>query len=134
MLESLFNKGLQACNFLKDRLRHRYFPVNISKFLRTTFYRTPLVAAFGYLMMINASFYELLAEMVNETTIHIRNLKVLIEIYKFLNGLSPSIMNEVFQIEYLYNVRNPRILTSRHKYTKKCDIDTIALNFGKIFP
>ena len=78
--------------------------------------------------------YELLVEMVNETTIRIRNLKVLTEIYKFLNGLSPSAMKEVFQInEFLY-VRNPRILTSRHKYTMKYDFDTIALNFGNTFP
>ena len=37
MLESLFNKaaGLQASNFIKKRLQHRYFPVNIVKFLRT---------------------------------------------------------------------------------------------------
>ena len=72
--------------------------------------------------------------MVNETTTHNRNLNVLTESYKFLNGLSPSVMKEVFQInEFLY-VRNPRILLSRHKYTIKYDFDTIALNFGNIFP
>ena len=39
MLGSLFNKvtGLLACNFLKNRLQHRCFPVNIVKFLRTPF-------------------------------------------------------------------------------------------------
>ena len=37
VLESLFNKaaGLKACNFIKKRLQHRCFPVNIAKFLRT---------------------------------------------------------------------------------------------------
>ena len=61
----------------------------------------------------NSSFSELL-EMTNETTIHIRNLKFLVtEIYKFLNGLSPPIMSEVFQInEYPYNLRNPITLAS----------------------
>ena len=36
MLESYFNKvaGLQAYNFIKKRLQHRCFPVNITKFLR----------------------------------------------------------------------------------------------------
>ena len=36
MLESLFNKiaGLKACNFIKKKLQHRYFTVNIGKFLR----------------------------------------------------------------------------------------------------
>ena len=35
MLDSLFNKvaGLQACNFIKRTLQHRYFLVNIAKFL-----------------------------------------------------------------------------------------------------
>ena len=28
-------KGLQACNFIKKRLQHGYFLVNIVKFLRT---------------------------------------------------------------------------------------------------
>ena len=40
VLESLFNKsaGLQVCNFMKKRLQHRCFPVNIAKYLRTAFY------------------------------------------------------------------------------------------------
>ena len=45
--ESLFNEvvSLQTGNFIKKRLQHRRFPLNIAKFLRKTFYRTPLVAA-----------------------------------------------------------------------------------------
>ena len=37
MLESPFDKvvGLQACNFIKKRLEHRCFSVNIVKCLRT---------------------------------------------------------------------------------------------------
>ena len=34
---SLFLIKLQACNFIKKRLQHRDFPVNIAKFLRTPF-------------------------------------------------------------------------------------------------
>ena len=30
--------GLQACNFIKKRLQHRCFSVNIAKFLRTSFF------------------------------------------------------------------------------------------------
>ena len=39
-LESLLNKvaSLKPCNFIKKRLQHRCFPVNIAKFLRTTFF------------------------------------------------------------------------------------------------
>ena len=37
MLESLYNKVavLQPSNFLKERLQHKFFPVNIAKFLKT---------------------------------------------------------------------------------------------------
>ena len=37
VMESLFNKVaiLQACNFMKKRVQHRCFPVNITKFLWT---------------------------------------------------------------------------------------------------
>ena len=30
----LIKEGLKACNFIKKRLQHRYFPVDIAKFLR----------------------------------------------------------------------------------------------------
>ena len=35
-----FNKyaGLKACNFIKKRLQHRFFPVKFPKFLRTPFF------------------------------------------------------------------------------------------------
>ena len=55
LYESLsFNKvaGLRSATLLKKRLWHRCFLVNFVKFLRTLFYRTPIVAAFpnsGYL-------------------------------------------------------------------------------------
>ena len=73
--------------------------------------------------------------MTNETTIHIRNLKLLVtEIYKFLNGLSPPIMNEVFQInECPYNLRNPRTLASKPKSTVRYDLDTIAFKGPQIW-
>ena len=37
VLDSLFTKvaGLKVCSFIKKRLQHRCFPVNIAKFLRT---------------------------------------------------------------------------------------------------
>ena len=41
MLESLLIKvvGLKVCNFTKKRLQYRYFPVDITKFSRTSFFR-----------------------------------------------------------------------------------------------
>ena len=39
VLESVFNKvaDLNAYNFIKKKLQHRYFPVNLAKFFRTGF-------------------------------------------------------------------------------------------------
>ena len=39
MLEFLFNKvaAFQVCDFIKERLQHRYFPVNVQKILRTPY-------------------------------------------------------------------------------------------------
>ena len=45
-------ESLLACNFIKKRLQHRCFLVNIAKFLKTAFYRTPPVAASGFIIEI----------------------------------------------------------------------------------
>ena len=72
--------------------------------------------------------------MANESTIRIRIKFLLTEVYTFLNGLPPPIMNEVFQInDYPYDLRNSRILASKHKSTIKYGINTIALRVLKFF-
>ena len=56
MLESLFNKvaGPQACDFIKKRLQHRCFPVNIYYILKNTFFhRTPPAAASEIFKSVN---------------------------------------------------------------------------------
>ena len=76
-----------------------------------------------------------LLEMANESTIHIRNLNFLLtEVYKFFNGLSPTIINEVFQTNYCtYDLRNPRILASKHKSTIKYGINIIVFKSPQIW-
>ena len=55
VLESLFNEvaGLNACNFIKKRLQHKFFPVNIAKFFRTAI----LVEHLCWLLMYMSSVY-----------------------------------------------------------------------------
>ena len=48
---------LRLATLLKKRLWHRYFPVNFANFLRTIFYRTPLVAASAYSFHESWPFY-----------------------------------------------------------------------------
>ena len=45
VLKSLFNRvaGLQGCNFIKKGLQHRYFPMEITKFLTTEVYERLLL-------------------------------------------------------------------------------------------
>ena len=40
VLESLFNKaaGLKVCNFIKKKLQHMFFPVNMAKCLTIAFF------------------------------------------------------------------------------------------------
>ena len=42
-LKVWFQHRLKTCNFIKKRLQHRCFSVNIAKFLKAFFYGTPLV-------------------------------------------------------------------------------------------
>ena len=56
-------KHLKACNFIKKRLQHRYFPVNIAKFFRTVFLRT-LAAAVFFSVFYNKQLGEVLHSLV----------------------------------------------------------------------
>ena len=72
---SLFLIKLQACNFIKKRPQYRCFPVNIVKFLRTTFfYRTPPVATSKGRMFLKLSNT---FNLVTKNHITLRNLRTL---------------------------------------------------------
>ena len=73
--------------------------------------------------------------MSNESTIHIKNIKVLmIKIYKFLNDLSLPIMSDIIEKqENYYSLRNPRSLVSKRKFTTTYGIDTISFRGPQIW-
>ena len=51
----------------------------------------------------------------------------MIEVYKYLNGLSPDIMSDIFKLrENTYNMRNSQIFESQNTRTKKFGLDRIA--------
>ena len=51
----------------------------------------------------------------------------MIEIFKCLKGISPTIMNEIFRLRNIpYIIRNPRNLDSRLAKTVYCSLETIA--------
>ena len=74
----------------------------------------------------HVSSFQGILEMTKEKTIHQNNLESLAkEIYKFLNGLSPPIMNDAFMIRNnKYNLRNFQRPYSTNKRTTKYGTET----------
>ena len=72
----------------------------------------------------------------NSFSIHERNIQSLAtEIYKFLKGLSPSFLNNVFHenISNSYDLRNHKELYSRHPKTVKYGTETVSYMAPKIW-
>ena len=77
----------------------------------------------------DSSFNDLLARL-DEKTIHQRTINfLLIEVYKFLNGLSPELMNEVFHIRHTYDLQQTRLFQTDDSKSKSSQIRSI---FGHI--
>ena len=66
---------------------------------------------------------------------HTKCIKLLmIEVYKYLNGLSPDIMSGIFKLrENTYNLRNFHIFESQNLRTKKFDLDSIAYRASQLW-
>ena len=60
------------------------------------------------IQQIYASDFEVLLENANEKQVHQKCIELLIiEVHKYLNGLSPDIMNDIFKLrQNTYNLRN----------------------------
>ena len=71
----------------------------------------------------------------NSFSIHERNIQSLaIEIYEFLNGLSPSILNNVFHknISNSYDAQNHKELYSKNPKTVRYGTETVSYIAPKI--
>ena len=64
----------------------------------------------------------------NEKSIHQKCLQFLVaEVYKYLNSLSPQIMNAIFQPRInIYNLRNVHLFESQNSRTKRYGLNCIA--------
>ena len=83
----------------------------------------------------NSSFKELL-DKDGSFTIHQRNVQSLaIEIYKYLHGLSPAILNEVFKVNETipYDLRMRNELYARNPKTVRYGTETISFLSPKIW-
>ena len=79
--------------------------------------------------------FEVLLEISNEKPVHEKCIELLmIEVYKYLNNLSPDIMSGVFKLtENTYNLRNFHIFKSQNPRTKKFDLDSIAYRASQLW-
>ena len=102
-----------------------------SNHLRNKFQERALIIVYNN---YDSSFSKLLG-MSNESTIHIKNIKVLMtEIDKFLNDLWPQIMNKIFQKqEDYYSLRKPSFLVSKRKFIATYEIYTISFRGPQIW-
>ena len=59
---------------------------------------------------------------------------LLIEVYKYLNGLCPDIMKTIFKLrQNTYNLRNFHAFESQNPRTKKFALDSIAFGATQIW-
>ena len=75
----------------------------------------------GACALYSKTAYLNLKENANEKSVHQKCIEfLLIEVYKYLNGLSPDIMNTIFKLKQnICNLRNsPRISISKSKNKK----------------
>ena len=82
-----------------------------------------------------ASEFEVLLENANEKPVHQKCIELLMtEVYKYLNGLSPDIMSDIFKIrENTCNLRNFHIFRSQNPRTKKCGLDSVAYRASQLW-
>ena len=80
-----------------------------------------------------ASDFEVLLENANEKQVQQKCIELLmIEVYKYLNGLSPDTMNDIFKLrENTYSLRNFHIFESQNPRTKTFSLDSIAYRAGQ---
>ena len=75
-----------------------------------------------------SSSFQKLLEKDNSVTINLRNTKILAtETYKFLQGLSPPLMNEIFvERNNNYSLRGNNVLTRRRVNSVRYDTETVS--------
>ena len=80
------------------------------------------------------SLYPVLLEEAHQITFHQRCINsLMIEIYKYLNGRSPEIMNDIFKLrENMYSLRNFHIFQTEKPRSLKYGLDAIPYRVSQL--
>ena len=123
----------------------------VSSFIKPQFTYCPLVWMFctkrslhrinniheGYLRLMQQNYrseFERLLENANEKSVHQKCIEFLLfEVYKYLNGLSPDIMNTFKLRQNTFNLRNFHAFESQNPRTKKFGLDSIACRSSQLW-
>ena len=122
-----------------------------SSFVKSQFICCPLVCVFctkrslrrissiygRWLRLIQQNYgseFERLVENANEKSFHKKCIEfLLIEVYKYLNSLSPDIMNTIFQLrQNSYNLRQFHSFESQNPRTKTFGLDSIEYRASQL--
>ena len=78
--------------------------------------------------------FERLLQNANEKSVHQKCIEfLLIEVYEYLNGLFPDIMNTIFKLrQNTYNLRNFHAFESENSRTKKFGLDSIVYRANQL--
>ena len=79
--------------------------------------------------------FERLLENANEKSVHQKCIGfLLIEVYKYLNGLSPDIMNTIFKLrQNTYDLKNFHTFESQNPRRKRFGLDSIAYRASQLW-
>ena len=78
--------------------------------------------------------FERLLQNANEKSVHQKSIEfLLIEVYEYLNGLFPDLMNTIFKLrQNTYNLRNFHAFESENPRTKKFGLDSIVYRANQL--
>ena len=78
---------------------------------------------------------EVFLENANEKPLYQKCIEILmIEVYKYLNGLSPDVMSDIVKLrENTYNLRNFHTFESQNARAKKFGLDSIAYRASQLW-
>ena len=146
------NQKLNALNRVSGYMSKYKLNLLTTSFIKSQFNYCPLIWMFcsrssmnkinkiherAMRLVLNDYFsdFQHLLNLSNDISIHQRCINFLMtEVYKYINGLSPDLMNDVFIVrENTYNIRNFNMFKSENPRSNKYGLETIAYRSGQLW-